>query len=140
MAPITNNIDKMVLCYIKRFALGLPGYESSHSTAIFATRLYLGFSRRYRASAASGLAFSQFRRSGDPSVIIYIPQSSAPRVEYNQLRGPPCPKARSRLGNAYFIYAFMPIKKKKKHRNEHKLPVSSPFPLFNHYKNTSKLR
>ena len=60
-----------------------------------------GFSRRYRARAPSGLAFSKVRQSGDTSVIIYIPQSSAPRVEYNQLRAPPCPKARSRLGNAY---------------------------------------
>ena len=114
-------------------------YKSPHSTAIFATRLYLGFSRRYRARAPSGLAFSKVRQSGDTSVIIYIPQSSAPRVEYNQLRAPPCPKARSRLGNAYFIYAFMPIKKRKKHRNEHKLSVSSPFPSLYHYFNTSKL-
>ena len=46
-------------------------YESSHSTAIFTTRLYLGFSRRYRARAASGLAFSHCRRSGDPPVLVY---------------------------------------------------------------------
>ena len=66
-------------------------YESSHSTAIFATRLYLGFSRRYRASAPSGLAFSKVRRSGGPSVLIFILRSSAARVQYNQLRAPPCP-------------------------------------------------
>lgn len=56
-------------------------YESSNSTAIFVRRLYLRFSRRYRAGAARGLAFWLKRRSGGPVlVIVIILRSSAARV------------------------------------------------------------
>ena len=57
-------------------------YESSDSTAIFVRRLYLRFSRRYRAGAARGLAFWLKRESGGTVVlaILIILRSSAARV------------------------------------------------------------